>query len=138
MPESLSFNDVYNYDLSHPDITLPVVLAVSDRVQRTIAKVDTGATACIFERGHGEALGLDIETGLRREFGTVTGSFVGYGHPIRLSFLRISFDEVIVYFAENPTFRRNVLGREGWLRRLRVGIVDYDGKLYTSSYNWNP
>ncbi|HEU4389973.1 MAG TPA: aspartyl protease family protein, partial [Blastocatellia bacterium] len=136
--ENISFTDVYDYDLKCPDITLPVVMTVSGLEQKTLAKVDTGSTACIFERGHGEALGLDIESGSRRSFGTVTGSFVAYGHIIGLSFLRISFDEVTVYFADDPAIRRNVLGREGWLQRLRLGIVDHDGKLYAASYNWSP
>ena len=40
----------------------------------------------------------------------------------------------MVFFAEDENFRRNVLGRNGWLDRVVIGINDYDGKLYLSRY----
>jgi hypothetical protein len=48
--------------------------------------------------------------------------------------LEISF-ETTVYFAEEASFNRNVLGQQGWLDRLRLGLMDYEGKLYLSDYN---
>jgi len=39
-----------------------------------------------------------------------------------------------VFFAADEGFRKNVLGRHGWLNRLIIGINDYDGKLYLSRY----
>ena len=41
----------------------------------------------------------------------------------------------MVYFAASPAFRRNVLGRSGWLQQLRVAIVDYDSVLYVAKYD---
>ena len=43
--------------------------------------------------------------------------------------------ECVVYFAESQSYTRDVLGRQGWLDRIRFGLVDYDGKLYLSDYN---
>ena len=40
----------------------------------------------------------------------------------------------VVYFAQDENFKRNVLGRHGWLDRVLIGINDYDGKLYLSRY----
>jgi len=40
-----------------------------------------------------------------------------------------------VFFADLPGFFRNVLGRHGWLERIRLGLVDYDGEIYASRYD---
>jgi len=62
------------------------------------------------------------------------GSFLTFGHPVVLSIIDISF-EITVYFAEAISFSRNVLGQQSWLDRLRLGLVDYEGKLYLSDYH---
>ena len=53
---------------------------------------------------------------------------------LTLETLGYSFD-VTVYFAVNESFTRNVLGRRGWLDQLRLGIVEYESKLYLSRYD---
>ena len=40
-----------------------------------------------------------------------------------------------VYFAKHPGLPRNVLGRQGWLRNLRLAVIDYDSLLYLSAYD---
>jgi hypothetical protein len=40
-----------------------------------------------------------------------------------------------VYFAKEESFTRNVLGRVGWLDRVKLGLIDYEGKLFLSEYN---
>ena len=40
-----------------------------------------------------------------------------------------------VYFYENPNIKRNVLGRNRWLNRVRPGLVDYDSLVYLSAYD---
>jgi hypothetical protein len=97
------------------------------------AKVDTGATNCIFERIHGERLGLIIESGEKQSFSTTTGNFVTYAHEVSLSVLEIEMF-TRVYFAESDSYRRNVLGRQGWLDRVKLGLIDYEGKLLLSAY----
>jgi hypothetical protein len=62
------------------------------------------------------------------------GSFDAYGHMLTLEALRYSFD-VTVYFAAHESFRRNVLGRRGWIDHLRLGIIEYESKLYLSRYS---
>lgn len=98
MVYTLTFSELYEYDLSATGITIPVVLKLGQQNDRTIAKLDTGASFCIFKREHGEALGLDIESGVREVIGTATEPFLAYGHNISLSALGFEID-VTVYFA---------------------------------------
>ena len=58
----------------------------------------------------------------------------GDGAPVTLTVLGIALDTT-VYFAAHEQFTRNVLGRQGWLNLVRLGVVDYEGKLYLSHYN---
>jgi hypothetical protein len=97
-------------------------------------KVDTGASCCLFERRFGEQLGFDIESGMRQLFGTATGTFVAYGHEATVSVAEFEFD-TIVFFPADAEIIRNVLGRFGWLDRVVLGLVDYEGKLYMRRYD---
>ncbi len=149
--ETLSFGASYNYDIRQLGITVPVSLSYGVARVELHAKVDSGASACIFARGHGELLnqatqdwystnlawldlGLTIENGAPEYFSTATGRFKAYRHSVTLSVLRYDFD-CVVYFAESQSYNRDVLGRQGWIDRIRLGLVDYDGKLYLSDYN---
>ena len=76
-------------------------------------------------------MGLDIESGLRLLVGTVTGNFVAYLHEVNLSLASFEFSG-LVGFAEDQGFRRNVLGRRGFIEQMTLGLVDYEGKLYLS------
>jgi hypothetical protein len=133
MSFQVNYAHLYDYDTGKEGISIPVTLKLIDKQTRFHAKIDTGASCCIFERQLGESLGIDIETGIEQRISTATGIFVTYGHDVTLSVFDYEFDST-VYFAQNAAFHRNVLGRVGWLDRVRIGIVDYDGKLYLSSY----
>jgi hypothetical protein len=65
---------------------------------------------------------------------TVAGDFLTYAHEVNLVVLGIE-TTTTVYFAADESFSRNVLGRQGWLDRVRLGLVDYDGTLYLSAYD---
>jgi hypothetical protein len=41
-----------------------------------------------------------------------------------------------VYFAKDESFTRNVLGRQGWLDRVKLGLIDYEGRLFLSKYDY--
>ncbi len=133
MPYDLAFDTLLNYDTGVPGISIEVELRVDDSSVLVSAKVDTGSDRCIFARNVGEQLGFEIESGELQVFGTATGSFVAYGHPITLITAGYEFDST-VYFASDESFDRSVLGRFGWLDRMVLGVNDYDGKLYLSSY----
>jgi hypothetical protein len=131
MPYQLVFDELQFYDPGKNGISVPVILKLGDLSVISTAKIDSGASHCILERYLGEELGLRIEDGYRQATSTVTGSFITYGHELTLSVLGFEFDSMI-YFAEDESFTRNVLGRQGWLNKIRLGIVDYEGKLYLS------
>ncbi len=105
-----------------------------DRAVSLLAKVDTGAANCIFQREYAEALGLTVEDGLSKRFSTATGTFSAFGHNVKLSCFDLEFDST-VYFATQYEFPRNVLGLEGWLDRLRFGLVHYDRTVFLSHYD---
>lgn len=75
MIHQLSFSARHSYDLRKVGITVPIWLRSGEQIVNLEAKLDTGASCCIFRRALGEVLGLDIESGSRREMSTVTGSF---------------------------------------------------------------
>ena len=134
MPETLTFAKVHFYDTAKPGITVIAELRRGETAVQCEAKIDTGASFCIFQRLHGEYLGLDIESGTPQYFGTATGRFLAFGHDITLTVLGLQ-TESTVYFAAEEFFTRNVLGCTGWLDRVRLGLVDYEGKLLLSSYH---
>ncbi len=129
----LSFLKLIEYDSGVPGITLAVILQSGSRKVSFDARLDTGATHCIFERVHGENIGCDVESGELLIVSTATGIFRAYGHQVILSVRDFDFD-VMVYFAEDYAFSRNVLGRHGFLNLVRLGLIDYDGRLYLSLY----
>ncbi len=133
MTHSLSFHVEHDYSAAEGVSVLVTLRHGQDKVSFD-ADVDTGSTFCIFNRGHAETLGLNVESGNPTRFKTVTGSFDAYGHTLTLETLGYSFD-VTVYFAAHESFTRNVLGRRGWLDQVRLGVVEYQSKLYLSRYD---
>lgn len=106
-------------------------MVLGERRTKVLAKIDTGATHCIFNRGYGEALDLRIETGLRIQIRTASGGFEAFGHELTINCLDYEVHSM-VYFAAHPEFNRDVLGRNGWIQNFRLGIVDYDSLLFLS------
>jgi hypothetical protein len=133
LSEIIEFEQVYSYSLFEEGITLKTILQYGGNTTILDAKVDTGSTYCVFEGGIGEALEIDVESGIFVSLGTATGNFPTYGHELTLTVLDIETVST-VYFAENPTFNKNVLGRIGWLDRVKLGLIEQEGKLYLSEY----
>lgn len=117
------------------DISLPLKLS-SDRSNQILlrAKVDTGSTFCVFQRRHADLLDIDIETGTQRRIRTATGSFTAYGHEVTMEVGRLEW-QTEVFFAEDEGFPVNVVGRVGFLDRLRFALTDYEQLLYLSAYD---
>jgi hypothetical protein len=130
---SLNFEVQHDYS-SAESISIPVTLRHGPDKVSFDADLDTGSTFCIFNRGHGETLGLNVESGNPTRFQTVTGSFDAYGHTVTLETLGYSFD-VTVYFAAHEGFQRNVLGRHGWFDQVCLGVIECQSKLYLSQYD---
>ncbi|NOT62423.1 MAG: hypothetical protein HOP19_19630, partial [Acidobacteria bacterium] len=63
MPYQLEFEHLVEYDTREVGISVPISLSLGGHTEEFVAKLDCGASACIFERAHGEALGVVIEAG---------------------------------------------------------------------------
>lgn len=133
MAEYLSFADVYLYPDDESGITLPVVLHHGGLNYITSAKVDPGSEVCLFSREIGEDLGLAVEDGIPICLDSLGGTLEAFGHEVLLQTCDWAFTS-FVYFSRYPV-RRNLLGRQGWLRQLRIAIVDYENLLYLSRYD---
>ncbi|MGH9842553.1 MAG: hypothetical protein ACREEM_27745 [Blastocatellia bacterium] len=135
MPFTITFDIREQYNSVEEGITIETILFLGEHSVISQAKIDPGAQVCLFQREIGEQLGIDIESGHRIKLGSLTGgSLIAYGHSVMLNTLGLEFDSV-VYFARDYGLERNLLGREGWLNKVRLGIIDHDLTLYLSSYD---
>lgn len=134
MSKSLTFSIEYDYPERKGGITLPAVLGYQGKTILVRANVDTGAEHCLFRHEHGAELGLPIEQGVPIVMSTLGGPLEAYGHQITLQTLGLTF-ESFVYFAKYPGLSRNLLGRNGWLRNLRLAVIDYNNLIYLSGYD---
>ncbi|SPF41769.1 hypothetical protein SBA4_2790008 [Candidatus Sulfopaludibacter sp. SbA4] len=134
MDYHLRFSERHVYDSRREGITVPAVLTAGERRIELLAKIDTGAVDCLFEHGYGEALGLRVEEGVRKTYATANSRFEAYGHEISIRVLDVETTATVYFFADG-SIEKNVLGRRGWLDRLRFGLVDYEQAVYISDYN---
>lgn len=130
----LEFSQVHRYSSTADGIAMRVALRRADEVADLVAYLDTGAANCLFERKYGEMLRLEIETGDRRTFSTVAGGVVAFGHFVELEVHGLKV-ESLVYFFRDEHIEKNVLGRTGWLDRIRLGLIDYDCEIYLAAYD---
>jgi hypothetical protein len=131
---SLEFSQVHHYNSTAGGISVSVVLRSGGNAANLLAYLDTGAANCLFERKYGEMLKLEIEAGDRRTFSTVAGGVDAFGHFVELEVYGLKF-ESLVYFFGDERIEKNVLGRAGWLDRIRLGLIDYDCELYLAAYD---
>jgi predicted aspartyl protease len=130
----LGFSKAHGYAGPSDSITLPVLLRAGDNEVELVASLDTGASYCLFERSVAEALGLDVGTGVSRVFTTANSRLQAFGHEVAINVLGIEVHSMAFFFADTE-IEKNVLGRRGWLDRVRIGIVDHDQMLYVAGYD---
>jgi hypothetical protein len=131
--KQLTFAEEYHYKDDEDGIPLQVRLTYAGHSIEVTAKVDPGAAVCLFSHEVGLKLGIPIEHGVPIKLGGLTGSLDAFGHEVMLQTGAIAFQS-FVYFAKDPNLPRNLLGRQGWLRNLKLGVIDYDNLLYLSAY----
>ena len=134
MPFQLSFSRREKYSSLSIGINVETTLRVGELFIDCEAKVNTGAEVCLFQRVVGEALEIPIENGDEKRLETLTGILTAYGHEVILETLGVQL-QTMVYFAESEDVKRNLLGRQGWLQLVKLGVVDYDSELYLSLYD---
>ena len=103
MSHQLTFTSIHNY--GSEAVIVPVELESGDKLVRTDAFIDTGATFCVFKRELATALDIDVDSGTPLRFSTVTGGFDAYGHILSVKTFGYSFD-VMVYFAALETVKK--------------------------------
>lgn len=134
MATKLDFAEEFHYPDEPSGITIPTLLTYGNKTIRASAKVDTGADVCLFAREIGVRLGLRVEEGDAISLSSLAGSLEAFGHEVVIQTGALVFQSRI-YFAKHPGLPRNILGRQGWLRNLRIAIIDYDRMLYSSEYD---
>lgn len=135
MSYSLAFDIRHQYRSLDVGIQIRAVLRCGSRTAFCHAKVDPGSAVCLFQRELAEILEIDVESGYRTKLNTMTaGELIAFGHTVTLHTLGLEFDSM-VYFAADHYLPRNLLGREGWLQKIRLAVVDYDSELYLSPYD---
>jgi hypothetical protein len=133
-PFYLPFDYSYHYPDASDGILIPVSLLSGQIFYKASASIDPGATVCLFSREIGEILGLDIEQGLYKRLGTLTGGLDAFGHEVGIQTFDIAVTST-VYFARDYFLPRNLLGRTGWLNKFRFGLIDDDQLIYLSRYD---
>lgn len=129
----LTFTQEQHYKDDDEGIPIPIRVSYAGITREILAKVDTGSAVCLFSHEVGVALGIPIEQGIPQRLGGLAGSLEAFGHEVTLQTGDIAF-ESLVYFAKYPGLQRNLLGRRGWLRNLKLAVIDYDNLLYLSVY----
>lgn len=84
MSWQLNFQKKLKYDSLEMGIGVEVLLRHGALETTCIAKVDTGSQVCLFERGVGEYLEIDITNGIPKKLSTLTGDLMVFGHEIIL------------------------------------------------------
>ena len=125
-----------HYESLTTGITVETVLRYGGLETICDAKIDTGSQVCLFGRGFADSLDIDVESGYREIFSTLTGKIVAYAHEVELETLGLRLQSY-VYFPESYDIRRNLLGRQGWLQLVTLGLDDYNSELYLRA-NWQP
>ena len=131
----LAFAERLRYADDDEGITLEIFLSSDRAISIPVdAKLDTASTFCIFQPRYADALALTLEAGTPHRIRTATGSFLAYGHEVTLTVGDLEWSAT-VYFADDEYFPVNVVGRVGFLDRLRVGVVDHEQLLYLSAHD---
>lgn len=100
---ALKFDRTHDYGSEVDGIAVPIGLRSGEETAWLTAKIDTGASHCLFERGQGEILGLEIEAGERKFFSTVTGRVETFGHLVQIETLGVVVESMVYFFADEAT-----------------------------------
>jgi hypothetical protein len=132
--KELRFDVQHRYEESESGILVPVRLSSGSGSVALRARLDTGAADCLFDQHYADLLGINVESGYRRIYRTVTGSFPAFGHEIVLQTMGMEW-EAMVFFHSFGDPRNAFLGRRGWLDRIRLALIHYDREMFLSRYD---
>lgn len=130
----LGFNEAYCYASSEDVISIPILLRSGGFTVPVRACVDTGSSYCVFEADLAQALNFELTSGIHSKFRTANSSFDAYGHEVEIVAFGVTTHSVVYFFAD-PHIRKNVLGRNGWLDRVRLGLVHHENLIYLDAHS---
>ena len=130
----LEFDTQHSYATERVGISVPVALKSGDKIVRLAASIDSGATFRLFRAELAMSLGLDLTSGDLKRFRTANSNIDAYGHEVELSVLGLTTFSTVYFFA-NTAINKNVLGRVGWLDRVRLGLIEHDSHIYLAPYD---
>lgn len=130
----LDFTQVHSYANDDHGVAVPVLLRAGANNVRLVASVDTGASCCLFAGELAEKLGLDLTSGERKRFRTANSSLETFGHEIEIGTMGVVTYSMVYFFAD-PSIIKNVLGRAGWLDRVRLALIHHDNTIYLAPHD---
>jgi hypothetical protein len=129
----LEFGESFCYASTENVIWIPILLRSGQSSVSVRACIDTGSTYCIFESDLAIELRIDLTSGVRSKFRTANSSFEAFGHEVEIVAKGVTTHSTVYFFAD-PTIKKNVLGRNGWLDRVRFGLVHHESLLYLDTH----
>jgi len=111
----------YKYNFSNNNFypTIAVALLNKNKVARSLALIDSGASVSIFNLDIAEQLGIKIETGERTTLSGVSGRIAGYVHRVKARVAGKTFICPVVFSREyKASF--NLLGRKGFFEKFKI------------------
>jgi hypothetical protein len=129
---NLTFAKQLIYDNEQDSISIATKIKYVDQKISFTAKLDTGASLCIFKRDLADELGIEVEnTEIAQRVRNANGDiFKVFGHFVTIEIADFEF-ECLVYFAEK-FLAANVFGKRGFLDKFKIAIDDNEGKLFLS------
>lgn len=129
MSYSLDFPIKHSYPDRESGISVPVFISYGGKSEKISAKFDPGSEFCVFTQEVALLLDIPLEAGLKETFDTSGGLVNTYGHEI--TFTSFGHEHTaVVFFAATPGHRRNLLGRQGWIRNFGIALFDNDSVMY--------
>ena len=134
MSWAFSFSTQLHLSEDQMGLHLPISLSFAGQEVGVDAYLDTGSTYCVVPRWVGVRLGLNIEAGTPTTLRTGGGPLPGYLHYVTLTIGDLIFEDVPLCVEKYQELGRCLLGRAGWLQKVRLGLATYDEQLYLNSH----
>ena len=109
---------------------IPLTISAAGRDVEMPGYLDTGSKYCVVPRWVGEHLGLNVEVGQATSLRTGAGLMPTYLHYVTLSIGDLTFEDVPICVAKYRDFDRCLVGRAGWLQKVRLNLIPYDEHLF--------
>ena len=110
-----------------------VSLRYRNRTVRLRALIDSGAADCIFHQSVGQALGIDVESGLEKGYTGIAGQTVtGYVHSLMLQVPGFpEWIQIEAGFIESDVI--SLLGQSGFFDNYQIIFERYRGRFEVNS-----